>query len=151
MTNRATLAILVCLTVLVLLLRVMLSTAASSGSRSGAAPAPAAAVAGQSAAVPSGEGGAGATPVPASPSAEAAPHARFRSPSPGGMALDRCRSAATACGQPAADAYCQTKGYSRASRFRTHEFYPTRAIGDGFVCTRSFGRCDRFTEIWCAR
>jgi hypothetical protein len=75
---------------------------------------------------------------------------RFRSPTTDGVALDRCRSAAKECGQPAADAYCRTQGYDHASNWHIREFYPTKTLVGGFVCTRSFGRCDRFTDISCA-
>jgi hypothetical protein len=60
-------------------------------------------------------------------------------------------------GQTSADAFCRLKGFSRASSFRTQATtQPTKAIGDGTVCTvppsqASYLRCFTFEFVICGR
>jgi hypothetical protein len=69
-----------------------------------------------------------------------------------GFRLDWCREWGTNCGQPAADAFCQSLGFPRARSFQPAEdvgrFASTRVIGTGQVCSESF--CDGFSMIQCA-
>ncbi|MEZ5776106.1 MAG: hypothetical protein R3D33_15785 [Hyphomicrobiaceae bacterium] len=76
----------------------------------------------------------------------------FNSPSINGSRLDWCRSWASDCGQPAADAYCQLKGYERATGFAMDAdiggHSPTRIISNpAQVC--SDPNCDGFSYINC--
>jgi len=62
--------------------------------------------------------------------------------------LDYCRSWAKDCGKPAADAWCQKKGYKRALRFGVSwDSPPTRVIGSGKICNQPF--CDRISFVVC--
>lgn len=74
---------------------------------------------------------------------------KINNPNVGGTPLDWCRKwGDTTCGQPAADAYCQSKGYQFALGFKMGwNLPPTRLIHGGRkICT---GHCDRITTIWC--
>jgi hypothetical protein len=77
---------------------------------------------------------------------------KFWEPKIGGLRLDWCKVWADQCGPPAANAYCQTKGYSHATSFAKASdigaFAPTRVIGTGQVCSDAF--CDGFAWINCA-
>lgn len=48
--------------------------------------------------------------------------------------LDVCDHFAKACGQPAADDFCQMMGYARASKFETEHATPTRVMNFGQEC-----------------
>jgi hypothetical protein len=68
-----------------------------------------------------------------------------------GMRLDLCVNWGVGCGQPAANAYCLSKGWNQASNFSiAHDIgttRPTRLIGTGAVCDQ--GYCDGFRQITC--
>ena len=75
-------------------------------------------------------------------------------PNPGfanGKRLDWCYRDAQDCGQPAADAWCKTKGYNRAVHFikavDIGVSSPTQVISTGTVCNQSY--CDGFSSITC--
>jgi hypothetical protein len=64
--------------------------------------------------------------------------------------LDLCRVWAGECGQPAADAFCQQRGFARASSFRQqNDTPPTYIVSTGQPCT--FPMCDRIPEVTCVR
>ena len=64
------------------------------------------------------------------------------------MRLDWCLSWATDCGKPAADAYCDWKGFSKSSDFQiAPDIGLTRIISSGQVC--SDPGCDGFKFITC--
>jgi hypothetical protein len=75
----------------------------------------------------------------------------FNYPTYKGKRLDWCRDWAVGCGQEAADAYCQTKGFAQASDFAEDSDIgvssPTRLIGTGAICDQDF--CDGFQSITC--
>lgn len=76
----------------------------------------------------------------------------FLSPAISGNPLDWCRTWATDCGQPAADAYCQSRGFERATAFDQATDIgastPTRLIGNpAQVCSDAM--CDGFSFITC--
>lgn len=76
----------------------------------------------------------------------------FLSPAINGNPLDWCRTWATDCGQPAADAYCQSRGFERATAFDQATDIgastPTRLIGNpAQVCSDAM--CDGFSFITC--
>jgi len=82
-----------------------------------------------------------ATPVSAA-------EARYNHPKVSGYALDYCEKWGKACGRPAADAYCRSKGYRRALRYRVKQNAPpTRVISGGQVC--SAPGCDRIDWVAC--
>ena len=56
------------------------------------------------------------------------------------------------CGEPAADAWCKARGFTKAAGFQIDEnigsLFPTLAIGNLELCTNFV--CDGFKEITCA-
>jgi hypothetical protein len=73
----------------------------------------------------------------------------IRDPMVDGYGLDYCREWAANCGQPAADAYCQSIGYSQSIYYRwVSENQVTRVINGGQVCDAGF--CDRITLVVCS-
>lgn len=73
----------------------------------------------------------------------------FVNPQVDGVALDICREWGANCGKPAADAFCQSQGYSHSLSHREqHDTPPTRVISSGQLCDQSF--CDRIIWIQCA-
>ena len=82
------------------------------------------------------------------PRPASAAEARYNNPKVKGYALDYCRTWGQNCGRPAADAYCRSKGYRRALRYRVKQNAPpTRVIGDGRVCNAP--GCDRIDWVAC--
>jgi len=69
-----------------------------------------------------------------------------------GYRLDWCKHWAQECGQGAADAFCQAKGFQKAIAFEEDSDIgaqsPTYVIGDGKICDQEF--CDGFISITCA-
>ena len=64
--------------------------------------------------------------------------------------LDLCREWGANCGQPAADAFCQQKGFARASSFRQeNDSPPTYVISNNARCDQPM--CDRIPEVTCVR
>ena len=62
--------------------------------------------------------------------------------------LDFCRDFGSACGKPAADAFCRQKGHPNASRFQISEdIGHTAIISTGAICDEP--HCDGFTKIQC--
>ena len=77
-----------------------------------------------------------------------AAEARYNNPKVKGIALDNCQSWGQNCGRAAADAYCRSKGYRRALRYRVKQNAPpTRVIGDSRVCNAP--GCDRIDWVAC--
>lgn len=71
-------------------------------------------------------------------------------PSINDVALDVCLNWGTGCGKPAADAFCQQRGFNYSSAQTTQpNAPPTYVLGDNRVCNESF--CARFTSITCNR
>jgi hypothetical protein len=65
-----------------------------------------------------------------------------------GYGLDYCREWKQNCGLPAANAYCQLHGFTRARDFQwVQGNQKTRVINGGQVCDSGF--CDRLTEVTC--
>lgn len=65
--------------------------------------------------------------------------------------LDLCRVWGTECGQPAADAFCQQKGFARASSFRQQNDTPTTYIVTNPTMRCAEAWCDRIPEVTCVR
>ena|SRR5919108_540247 len=94
-----------------------------------------------------------ATWIGASGSARAAEQ-RFSNPMhPWGNRLDWCYDWADGCGQQAADAYCKSRGFTRATHFEmaadVGATTRTRLFSTGAVCDRPF--CDAFRFITCIK
>jgi hypothetical protein len=75
----------------------------------------------------------------------------FDYPKHKGLALDWCRSWATDCGKPAADTWCQKKGFDSAAGFSkwNDAGEPTRVISSNQICDDA--SCDSFTKISCQK
>ena len=69
-----------------------------------------------------------------------------------GMRLDLCVDWGVGCGQPAAEKFCQSHGWSKATSYAVaHDigaYAPTRLIGTSAVCDQDF--CDGFKKIVCS-
>jgi hypothetical protein len=65
--------------------------------------------------------------------------------------LGWCLKRNSQCGKPAADAWCQWKGYEKAIRWQQAAdiglSYPTKLFSSGEICNRKF--CDGFSKIEC--
>lgn len=62
--------------------------------------------------------------------------------------VDFCLKNHHDCGKPAANAYCQSRGFKRASRYRMqHNIGKTQSISDGQLCLSP--KCDGFRWIRC--
>ncbi len=76
----------------------------------------------------------------------------FVNPKLGASRLDYCLEWGASCGEPAATAWCKTKGYQKSvDAEEDHDIgatTPTRLLGSGAVCDQSY--CDGFTFITCA-
>ena len=77
----------------------------------------------------------------------------FHNPKIGNLRLDWCRVWSAQCGQPAANQYCASKGYSHAVNFgkanNIGQWTKTRVISTGQVCNGP--DCDGFTKITCKK
>lgn len=74
----------------------------------------------------------------------------FSPPALKGYRLDICLNWAKDCGQPAADAFCRTKGFSNSVYWRRDPYVgqqPTRVITTEQICTGS--GCTAFATITC--
>jgi hypothetical protein len=67
--------------------------------------------------------------------------------------LNYCLADGQGCGEPAANAWCEARGFARASRWNQEEnigaLYPTVFIGNGGICDKYL--CDGFEEITCTQ
>ena len=76
----------------------------------------------------------------------------FANPKVSGDRLDLCLNWGSGCGQPAAEKFCQSHGWSKATSYAVaHDFgayAPTRLIGTSAVCDQDF--CDGFKQIACS-
>jgi hypothetical protein len=70
-------------------------------------------------------------------------------PSVNYVRVDQCLHWGTECGQPAADYYCQTNGFSTARSFQTEQVSPTWVQGNNMKCDAP--SCVGFREIVCNR
>ncbi|MGZ3711412.1 MAG: hypothetical protein ACXVBE_06630 [Bdellovibrionota bacterium] len=77
--------------------------------------------------------------------------AHFNSPTWNGYALDWCKNFESGCGKPAADMFCQKKGYPGAGSFvqLPHVNFQTMTIGQNAVCDPRSHTCDSFASIDC--
>ncbi len=65
-----------------------------------------------------------------------------------GKRLDWCKTWATDCGEPAADAFCEYKGFDGSTDFvEAVDIGNTKVISSGQVCTDQ--SCDGFKKITC--
>lgn len=75
----------------------------------------------------------------------------FQSPMLDGVRLDVCVTYGEACGKPAADRFCKTKGYRYAESFEEVRVGPavkTKVMGDGRTCDADY--CTAFAYVKCA-
>jgi hypothetical protein len=83
--------------------------------------------------------------------AQAAPKT-FVNPKVGSNRLDFCLNWGSGCGEPAATAWCQSKGFNKSIDSEMDadigNSSPTRLIATGAVCDQPY--CDGFTFITCA-
>ena len=67
--------------------------------------------------------------------------------------LNFCTVDEQGCGEPAANTWCEGRGFSRASRWTREDnigaLYPTVFIGNGTICDKFL--CDGFEEITCTK
>lgn len=92
-------------------------------------------------------------PAPA-PSRPAGPQEEtFRFPVHQVYRLNYCLADGQGCGEPAANAWCEARGFARALRWTQEDnigaLYPTVFIGNGSICDKFL--CDGFEEITCTR
>ena len=89
--------------------------------------------------------------VPAQPSGPQ--EETFRFPVHQVYRLNFCLANDQGCGEPAANQWCEERGFTRASRWTREDnigaLYPTVFIGDGAICDKFL--CDGFEEITCTR
>ncbi len=83
-----------------------------------------------------------------SPQAEAA---TFSFPKWNGYGLDWCKTFEHDCGKPAADLWCQKKGYPRSTTFTKHfrAAFQTMTVGNNAICDPRSHHCDSFSSITC--
>nr|WP_316642334.1 hypothetical protein [uncultured Roseateles sp.] len=77
----------------------------------------------------------------------------FQGPMHGDLRLDACQQWAQNCGEPAATAWCKTKGFVRATDYPQENVgaagAATRLIGTNQVCKEKF--CASFVYITCEK
>lgn len=74
----------------------------------------------------------------------------FESPQEHDYSLDGCYEWESECGSPAADAFCEDKGYIRAtdySQIKLEGVTMTMTIGDHAVCDPEWHECSTFGYI----
>ncbi len=72
----------------------------------------------------------------------------FKNPKIGGVRLDWCRKWAKQCGGPAANQFCQDKGYDSAANWKkANNIGYTRVISSAQICDQP--TCDGFKRIRC--
>jgi hypothetical protein len=72
----------------------------------------------------------------------------FANPKIDGHALDWCRDWGANCGEPAAQAFCVSKGFSTLLNYAVaFDSPPTKVIGSGQICNET--GCDRITKVIC--
>ena len=84
-------------------------------------------------------------------SASATEAQTFYEPAHDGHRIDACLNWGADCYQPAADAFCRSKGFTQAIRFHIAEdigaTHPTMVMGEGKLC--DMPHCDGFEFIKC--
>lgn len=77
--------------------------------------------------------------------------ARFVAPKWNGYALDWCKNFEGNCGKPAADLFCQKKGYPQSTGFaqQYRVSYQTMTVGNNAICDPRSHHCDSFSYIDC--
>ncbi len=93
-------------------------------------------------------------PTPDVPSRPAGPQEEtFRFPVHQVYRLNFCLADGQGCGEPAANKWCEERGFSRASRWVQEDnigaLYPTVFLGNGSICDKFL--CDGFEEITCRK
>lgn len=75
----------------------------------------------------------------------------FPNPKWNGYALDWCRTFEQGCGKPAADMYCQKKGYPQSTSYVKKNAVSTltMTVGSNAICNPQFHGCDSFSFIRC--
>lgn len=77
----------------------------------------------------------------------------FNQPKHMGDRLDICLNWGVDCGKPAADAYCNKRGFTKSTTFAIDQnvghVTPTRLLSTGALCDQ--GYCDAFRTISCWR
>ena len=86
-------------------------------------------------------------------SAAQASEQTFAKPKAGPFQIDWCLQWGSLCGKPAADKFCQTKGYVQSNDFveavDIGDSTPTIVQGTGQVCSNN--TCDGFTYVTCVK
>lgn len=77
--------------------------------------------------------------------------ATFAYPKWNGYALDWCKNFEGNCGKPAADLWCQKKGYPQALGFTKLQrvSFQTMTVGNNAICDPRSHVCDSFSQITC--
>lgn len=74
----------------------------------------------------------------------------YKKPQWKGAPLDRCKFFGQDCGKPAADAFCQAKGFAYSTKVLGADYAQvTRVVGDNKVCTDN--TCRALSYVKCAR
>jgi len=73
----------------------------------------------------------------------------FQNPIHNGYKIDRCLYYGSQCDKPAADKFCQTKGYVTAKSWRWAYVQQTYILGDGKICKG--GGCGGFEYVECLK
>jgi hypothetical protein len=71
----------------------------------------------------------------------------FDHPKATGYAVDNCLYFGEACGKPAADAFCDRKGYREAESFGVGPARPTMVLGEDRVCDEDY--CVGLRDVVC--
>jgi hypothetical protein len=72
----------------------------------------------------------------------------FAVPRVNGEIVDWCVTWATDCGQPGADNFCRTQGFSRATNWERFPGQRTLVLGENRICP---GGCDGLRNVTCTR